>query len=88
MTRLEGGSALRFPCPSSENEGPHPGLDITRLRRGSAVDILQSKCVRDMVRHGGWAREASASAYAAIDDIDTEKFPDACISMIDLSDDE
>ena len=58
------------------------------FRRGSAVDILQAQGVTAMMRHGEWAAEGSAHAYASLDEIDTERLRAACVSMIDLSDDD
>ena len=58
------------------------------FRRGSAVDTLQSKGVAAMMKHGEWASEVSARAYATLDEIDTEKLRAACISMVDLSDED
>ena len=58
------------------------------FRRGSAVDILQAKSVSAMFSHGQWLSEASAHAYATLDEVDTERLRTACVSMIDLSDDE
>ena len=66
------------------------GLDWTThvFRRGSTVDILQTQGVSAMMRHGESCSEASARSYATSDEIDTAKLREACISMIDLSDDD
>ena len=58
------------------------------FRRGSAVDILQAQGVQAMMKHGVWAAEGSAHAYATLDEIDTERLRAACVSVIDLSDDD
>ena len=58
------------------------------FRRGSAVDILQTKGVAAMMKHGEWGSEAAAHSYATLDEIDTQKLRAACCSMVDLSDDE
>ena len=58
------------------------------FRRGSSVDILQSKGVRDMMSHGEWMTESSAQAYATLDEIETERLRTICQSWPDLSDDD
>ena len=58
------------------------------FRRGSAVDILQTRGVAAMMKHGEWGSEAAAQAYATIDEMDTQKLRAACTSVVDLSDDE
>lgn len=58
------------------------------FRRGSAVDILQAQGVQAMMKHGEWAAEGSARAYASLDEINTEHLRAACVAMIDLSDDD
>ena len=52
------------------------------FRRGSTIDILQSKGVAAMMHHGEWGSEAAAQSYATIDEIDTQKLREACCAMI------
>ena len=58
------------------------------FRRGSAVDILQSRGVAAMMRHGEWGSEAASHAYATLDEIDTEMLRAAYCSVVDLSDED
>ena len=58
------------------------------FRRGSAVDILQASGVKAMLRHGEWASETSAHAYASLDEIDSEKLRISCTALVDISDDD
>ena len=58
------------------------------FRRGSAIDILQANGVRAMLKHGEWAAETSAHAYATLDEIDSEKLRTACTTFVDISDDD
>ena len=73
----------------TENESGYI-LDWTShvFRRGSAVDMLQSKGVAPMMQHGEWGSEAAAHPYASLDEVDTEKLRAACCAMVDLSESE
>ena len=44
--------------------------------------------VQAMMRHGEWAAEASACAYASLDEIDTQRLKSMCTSWPDLSEDD
>ena len=52
------------------------------------MDVLESKGVEAMMKHGEWKSEASAAAYATEDEITTQRLRVACKAMIDLSDDD
>ena len=52
------------------------------------MDILQARGVSAMMAHGEWGSERAASAYASLDEIDSERLRMVCQSIVDLSDDD
>ena len=63
-------------------------MEVKSWTYGSAVDILESKGVQAMMKHGEWASETSAHASASLDEVDTQKLKSVCTSWPDLSEDD
>ena len=76
-----------FLCDTGVSQNELPLWTSHCFRRGSGVDVLESKGVSAMVAHGEWADSRAAQPYATTDEQRAVSFA-AAVVAIDASDDD